>query len=406
MSVITEGNVCTNILSFTRDDYLYTATVCSSWRQNCTTKRTSILNALVSLPALEEAIGAGIETHQLLDLAIVFGAHMGVVRKIGENNVCSTNMMLNFAAFRGDVDMLTYLDEDPDEYTLHEAIRGGKIAAVKHVVTMGCPLDTVPEWPCSFYEDDAFVERCERIAKYHSRVDVVSLIHMFVMDVHYFADVACVELAVLTNREDILQLLHKAGAALPMDIFDLAADTCNLNMLRYLLKVKGPPAADFVVNYIVSERFDIRKLELLLVNGFLNLRACDLQQAIHTRKKPLVDLLLQFDCPVDDHTVDHAVAAWDFGLASSLVESHGRRPTKKAYEWLFTGGVCECCVTGLYPKWTDAFYIDKLNWLYFVTGGEVGFSSFSDMEGTPSWSKILERLSTSVKSWFRCRLKK
>jgi len=285
MSVLTEGNVCANILSFTKDDYLYTATVCSSWGKNCTTKRTSILHALVSVPVLEEAVDSGIETYQLLDLAIVFGADMGVVRKIGEITVCSTHMMPNFAAFRGDIDTLVYLDQDPDEYTLYEAIRGGKIATVRHIITAGCPLDTVPEWPCSFYEDDAFIERCERIANYHGRADVVSLM----------------------------------------------VDTCNLKMLRYILTVKGPPAADFVVNYMLSERFDIRKLELLLMNGFVHLQACDLQQAIHSRKKPLTDLLLKFGCPIDDHTVDHAVAAWDFAMASSLVEFHGVRPTAKAY---------------------------------------------------------------------------
>jgi len=404
MSVLTEGNVCANILSFTKDDYLYTATVCSSWGKNCTTKRTSILHALVSVPVLEEAVDSGIETYQLLDLAIVFGADMGVVRKIGEITVCSTHMMPNFAAFRGDIDTLVYLDQDPDEYTLYEAIRGGKIATVRHIITAGCPLDTVPEWPCSFYEDDAFIERCERIANYHGRADVVSLMRMYVIDVFYFSDVGNVELAVLKNREDILQLLHEAGAALPMDIFRLAVDTCNLKMLRYILTVKGPPAADFVVNYMLSERFDIRKLELLLMNGFVHLQACDLQQAIHSRKKPLTDLLLKFGCPIDDHTVDHAVAAWDFAMASSLVEFHGVRPTAKAYEWLFTGGLCESCVTGLYPKETDGFYVDKLNWLYSVTGGKTGFDSLSDMEATPSWSKILERLSTGVKSWFRSRL--
>lgn len=404
MSVLTEGNVSANILSFTKDDYLYTATVCSSWGQNCSNKRTSILHALASVPVLEEAIDSGLETYQLLDLAIVFGADMRVVRKIGETTVCSTNIISNFAAFKGDVGTLVYLNEDPDEYTLYEAIRGGKIAAVRHIVTSGCPLDTVAEWPSSFYEDDAFFERCDRIAEYHGREDVLSLIKMYVIDVFYFADVGNVELAVLKNREDILQLLHEAGAALPMDIFRLAVDTCNLKMLGYILKVKGPPASDFVVNYMLSERFDILKLELLLTNGFVHLRACDLQHAIHSHKKPLTDLLIKFDCPIDDHTVDHAVAAWDFGMASRLVESHGRCPTEKAYEWLFTGGLCESCVTGLYPKETDGFYIDKLNWLYSVTGGKTGFFSFSDMEATPSWSKILQRLSTGVKSWFRHRL--
>lgn len=67
MSVITEGNVSSQILSFTPRDFLYTGTVCKSWRKHSRERRTNILRALDSVPMLEDAIAAGMDCSELLD---------------------------------------------------------------------------------------------------------------------------------------------------------------------------------------------------------------------------------------------------------------------------------------------------------------------------------------------------
>lgn len=79
------------------------------------------------------ALSADIDTVELLDLAIVFGADMEVLRVIGEENTCDTSMMVNYAAYTGDMSIILFLDKPFDEFTIFEAVRGGQLHVVKHI---------------------------------------------------------------------------------------------------------------------------------------------------------------------------------------------------------------------------------------------------------------------------------
>lgn len=208
------------------------------------------------------------------------------------------------------------------------------------------------------------------------------------------------ELSIRTNRLDILQLLHDAGAVIPAYAFALAVESANLDILRYLDSVKRPPGDGFIADYVACEEFDITTLELLLDRGIVELHTRDLEHAIHTRMKPVIDLILRHGCSVHDETIDHAIAAWDCALAATLMSSHPCRPTSDAYGWLFTGGLCECCVAGFYPVATDDFYLAKLEWIYSATAGDIGFKSMAEMEADPPWSVLFERVSGNIKAWF------
>lgn len=400
MSVLTEGNVSSNILSFTPDDFLYTGSVCTSWKTISPTKHTSILTALDSASRLDVAMSSGLDTIELLDFAIVFGADMTVLRKIVEESICDTTMIPNYVAFTGNMEMVLFLKAPFDEFSLFEAVRGGQLQVVEHMIKEGCDVSTTPDWPRGFYDNDDFVRRCVGMATSAGMSDVVESLTMYVTDKYYQSDISCVQLAIRTNRLDILKVLHEGGALIPSYAFPLAVETANMDMLRYLETVKGTPDEDFVIDYISCAEFDSQTLELLLKNGLVQLDARDLQHAIHIRNKHTIDLLLQYGCAVEDETIDYAVAAWDFRLADSLMASHGCRPTKTSYQWLFTGGLCECCVAGFYPEGADDLYLRKLDWVYSATGGKLEFGSMSEMQSDACWSILLGRVSTRVVRWF------
>lgn len=410
MSVITEGNVSGQILSFTPRDFLYTGAVCKSWRQNSREKRTNILRALDSVSMLKDAIAAGMDCSDLLDLAIVFGAGMGVVSSIASTRQCDTSMVLHYAAFTGNMEILAFLGEPFDEFCLFEAVRGGQLGVVQHILKESCGscVDGLPQWPCTFYDDDDFIDRCISMAAASSREDVAASLRHYVGESYYHANITCLELAIRMNQLGMVHLLYEGGATVPSYAFAIAVETSGLDMLRYLKSEKCKPDHDFLIDYISSESFSVDTVALLLENGLVELSAHDLQQAIHTNSSRTMDLLLQFGCPVDNETIDHAVSTWNFELARGLMASHGCRPTAQAYEWLFTGALCTCCVEGFYPNGADDFYIRKLDWIYSATNGETGFESISEMEDDPSWAFLLPRVSRAVVQWFNdhCNMSK
>ena len=234
---------------------------------------------------------------------------------------------------------------------------------------------------------------------------MVESLHLYLHDEHYQAQMSCLELTIHTNRLDLLHLLHDGGAVIPAQAFQLAVETAGLDMLRYLDSEKNKAGENFVMDYIASESFEVGKMELLLANNLVQLRARDLHVAIHRHSRRITDLLIRFGCPVNDTTVDNAVAAWDFTLAERLMASHACRPTRVAYEWLFTGGLCRCCFAGFYPAESDEFYIGKLNWILSATGADTGFLSFAEMETDAAWSILLPRVSSAVVHWFKNQCK-
>lgn len=397
MSVITEGRVSSHILSFAGADYLYTGSVCTSWRRHAPTKTTSVLVALTSVSRIRVALSANIDTIELLDVAIVFGASMSVLRAIAKEHINNTCMTLNYAAFTGNMDIILFLDKPFDARTLFEAVRGGQLRVVRHIIGTACQVGTIVKWPSDKGE---FVQRCLRMAESAGRQDVARSLTTYVTCDYYRSDMGCVELSIRTNRLDVLRTLHEAGAIIPAHAFAVAVESANLDILRYIESVKLSPGDGFIADYIGCEEFDITTLELVLELGVIKLYARDLQQAIHARMDHVTDLMLQYGCAVHDETIDHAVAAWDFTLAERLMSSHTCRPTRNAYEWLFTGGVCECCATGFYPTTTDDFYLSKLEWIYSSTGRHVGFKTMADMENNPSWSILFKRVSPKIKAWF------
>lgn len=389
------------ILSFSSNDYIFTGTVCKSWNTIARTKNTNILTTLKSPSRVQEAIASGMDCYQLLDVAIVFGAYMDVVLQIAETvGRCDTEIVRLYAAFNGNMLAMSFVQGYYDECCLFEAIRGGQRGFVQAMLRGGIYeyVNKLPQWTS---DEQGFLDRCKSIAESNNMMDVVHSVDLYLHDEYLHAEMHCLELAIHTNRLDLLHLLNVGGAVFPQHAFALAVDTGGLDMLRYLQSENIVPDDEFVMHYMSHVDFDAEKLELLLQNNLVQLKHRDLQAAIHHRSTRTTNILIRFGCPVNDTTVDNAIAAWDFALAERLMVSHACRPTEVAYLWLFTGGLCTCCVQGFYPAASDEFYVGKLNWIYSATGFETGFNSFSDMEADEDWSIILPRVSSTIVRWFK-----
>ncbi|CAM9701205.1 unnamed protein product [Ectocarpus sp. 6 AP-2014] len=401
MAIITEGNVCMHILSFSSNDYIFTGTVCKSWYTNSSTKNTNILTTLESTCRVQEAIASHMDCYQLLDVAIVFGADMDVVLRIAETvHCCDTDIVRLYAAFTGNALAMSFVEGYYDECCLFEALRGGQRGVVQAMLRGGIYeyVNNIPQWTS---DEQQFLDRCKSIAESNNRLDVVQSLDLYIHDDYFHADMSCMELAIHRSRLDLLHLLNAGGADFPENAFALAVHNGGLDMLRYLKSEDIKPGDDFVMNYMSGVDFDANKLQLLLQNNLVQLGYRDLHVAIHRRSTRTTNRLIQFGCPVNDATVDNAVAAWDFAIADRLMVSHMCRPTNLAYLWLFTGGLCSCCVHGLYPAANDEFYVGKLNWIYSATRFEIGFNSFSEMEADANWSIMLPRVSRNIVRWFK-----
>lgn len=394
------------ILSFSSNDYIFTGTVCKSWNSNSSTRNTNILTTLESTCRVQEAIASHMDCYQLLDVAIVFGADIEVVLHIAETiGCCDTDIVSLYAAFTGNMLAMSFVKVEYDECCLFEAIRGGHRHVVQTMLKGGIYeyVNNLPQWTS---DEQKFFGRCKSIAESNNRLDVVQTLDLYIHDEYFHAQMSCMELAIHTNRLDLLHLLNAGGADFPGNAFALAVNNGGLDMLRYLNSEDIVPEDDFVMNYMSHVAFDADKLDLLLQNNLVQLEHRDLQVAIYRRRGRATNVLIQLGCPVNDTTVDNAVAAWDFAIAESLMVSHMCRPTKLAYLWLFTGGLCACCVHGFYPAANDEFYVGKLNWIYSATGFEIAFNSFSEMEADADWSVLLPRVSHTIVSWFKGHFKK
>lgn len=222
---LVEGNVSSHVLSFTKESYLYTGTVCKTWRDNhaIDARATNVLRVLESVSMVKEEVEEGVHTLDLFDLAVVFCRDGRVLKQLWDMGVrwCH-NTTRYYAAFTGNVTAMRLGSayEYCDECDIYEAVRGGHIDAVECAVgnmvpdadrtTIGC----IPEWHTNVY-DAAFVRRCICIAQASNRHDVVGSLHAYTKDEYYRNSVlsgkmTCVDLAVAKSRADICEVLRGA----------------------------------------------------------------------------------------------------------------------------------------------------------------------------------------------------
>ena len=456
MSVITEGNVSKNILSFTGDEFLFTATVCRSWRCNSNAKCTNFMSIFQSVSRVQEAVASGIQSDYLgnmsellFDIAVLLGAKLSVLKGIvacGGGLGFSLSVTMRYAAFCGRVGVIQYIEKDYmfDEFDLFEAVRGGHINVIEIILRErifsdpeDSPINAIVKWPSVYLQEHPsedidglisksgtefeleLLRRCFAICGENNESAANIELDDFVNDIYgpdpegelwYHPDegMSCMELAIRKNRLDIVQVLREHGGEFQQDAdtlgsFARAMRQGNCEMLLYL---KG--AGCVIENGALYEytgdgrRFDMSTVEFVLQHRLVTIDEGCLSRAIYNGRMDLLELLLQHEAPVCDDHVDTAVAKRNFSLADRLMRVHGCRPTPRAYEFVLTRGASEDSLheNGVGDIQEDAFYLQKLSWVY-STGCRLEFDSFAAMQSDWKWTLIFSYFSEAVVDWFR-----
>lgn len=471
--VITENGVCSTILSFSSQDVLYTGTVCKSWQrnrlENSDTTHTSVLEAIRSCSRLEEAFSSGLAKSGVFNIAIVFNADASVLRYMSKDPATYTSDMvdlMNYAAFAGNLDAVQALAATFGDFRfgvgeLFDAVRGGHIDVVKHIVAglSRGEINQLPAW--RLYWSDSYEEtyHLEDNIDFWSNIgdlatNTSGLQHISKSIGQFFVKgnsfrrstttvMSCVDLAIKTNRTDIVRVLCEAGAALtdgvyPMDSTELALATGNTEMVRYLrneglrmdhrtlfdaittndtemiqfiidagcvIPCKGDFSEFFSCRYFADHQASLATVEFLLDKGIVGVNDVGLwRDILRPKNRCIVDMLLKRGYSVTDATVDDAIEEWDFDFACRLMRTYGRRPTSAAYKYLLLKGYHHEHVD--FDHFDFEVCLQKLEWLYSL-GCRVSFKTLADMRADDQWASILTiaaYYTEDVEVFFRDRL--
>lgn len=436
MSVITEGNVSKNVLSYTGDEFLFTATVCKSWRCNSIGKCTSFVSIFQSASRMQEAIRSGVETDYLFDMAVLLGAEVQVLEVIACHE--TTDMLpvtIRYAAFFGRVDVVEYIEKlngyEYDEYDLFEAIRGGHMDVVKRVICREeCPpINAIVQWPLLGLEANPSEDKNGLLCKSGTegqlnllkrRINLCDKCDATCTELgkfmneefyHSMEAMSCMELAIRKNRLDIVRVLREHGGEFEEDSdyagsFSVALQLGNSEMLLYLKDagcfIGESTLYEYISHMYPDYEFDMSTVEFVLRHRLVQIDEGCLFTAIYHGRMDLLELLLQYEAPVRDHHVDTAVAKRNFSLAERLMRVQGCHLTARAYEFVLTRGASEDSLheNGVGDIQEDAFYLQKLSWVY-STGCRLEFDSFEAMQSDWKWALIFSYFSEAVVDWFR-----
>lgn len=358
-SIITEGHVSANILSFGEKDFLFTGTVCRAWRQNSSSTYTGAGAAVESVSRLQEARQHGVN-HQMASFhSLEDGASIAVIRKLNETYCFWEQFDIERAAEHGRVDVLKFMREKgyaADERVLHSAVRYNQEEVVKYLLRVGCAIDkTVIEWGFGPYIIDELKMRS-------------------------------MEIAISEKNLSMVKILRTVDYPFIDDSFAVACKTQNTEMLEYLIQEKCP-----VPQGLFRESIELRNFSTLefLIDRELLVDEWDLWGCIMDDDDDMMMIfLLGKGIVPKDNDVDSAIAAGKLGVAKYLTKEYSCRPTALAYMLIFDNIMCDC------------HYVMYLDWLYDCMQCSIGFSSLGDMYEDPHGAYVLENCSSTIEDWF------
>lgn len=361
-SILTEGHVSANILSYGVADFLFTGTVCRAWRQNSTNTYTRTGAAVESISRLQEAAHRGVNLHLASFHSLEDGASIDVIRKLNESYCFWEQFDIERAAEHGRVDVLKFMREKgypADKRVLHSAVRHNQQEVVKYLLGIGCPVDkTVIEWGFGPYIIDELKMRS-------------------------------MEVAISEGNLSMVKILRTVDYPFVDDSFVFACETQNTELLEYLIREKCR-----VPQGLFRESVELRNFFTLefLIDHKLLVDEWDLWGCIADEDDDMMIFLLGKGIIPTDDDVDSAIAAGNLGTAKFLTKEYSCRPTPLAYMIVFDNIMCDC------------HYMMYLDWLYNDMQCSIGFSSLQDMHEDPHGAYVLENCSNTIEDWFVNRI--
>ena len=360
MSVVTEDNVSTNILSFTQDSFLFIRTVCKAWHKNGgdTNTQTHANRAVDSISTFEEACEHGYPSN-------VYAPYLSACRNNSDISVfrhlvkigqewCHEDVWYAVEHNRMDVLKLYQMHgEELNEKILHTAVRYGHLEIIEYLLCVNCPVDsTLIEWGFGKY--------------------VVAEIKMRSMDI-----------AVLHGRVDIVKKLRTVDYPFIAETFEAAIDGGNIDMLKYLKEDESEygeddPYFDEFIQLVADKNY--AKVQMLLENDLIDCIFSGVYHAFMNDDRQMIELLVKYM----DNIMDYFLVGGNLDLAKCLFREHDISPTSSSYS----------CVLSI--RATEEWVLETLYWLY----DEVGCKP----ESSKCLTRSLIRESPVVQQWFRDRL--
>lgn len=356
--VLTEGRVGETILSFGKEDFLFTGTVCRTWRENSVSTETGTRASVESLSRTKEACDSGICTNEAAFVAIEEGSDLSIFQYLFHRGIdCWDGVHLEVAVSHGRLDVMEFIIKSGqclrklNEGLFHLAVSWDQLESVKYLLSRGCPVDKA----CLHYRD-----------------------------------MRSLEVAICRRNLEMVKTVRTVDYPFIEDTFRVACKTKNMEVMKYLHEEGCQP--DENLCFDLRESDDVFSLTFFFKHGYFRdewetfLSAC-----IYEGHHELVTFFLGEGVVPDDDCVNSAISIGDLGNAKFLTRKYPCRPTSQAYIEAFNNDCCNCR------------RMHVIDWLYDNMKCSIGFSSFQEMQNDFHGSYILDK-SPVISDWFRERL--
>jgi len=368
MNVLLEGRVCTNILSFSSLEYLFTGTVCRAWRENTKLVKTDIATAFESPSRIKEAVDNGISC-----------------QCTEKNDGPSCDFFMEYAEIvDADVKVFKTIHEmgyQWGEFTMQNAAIGHKIDIVKFMFENGCPLN--PSVLFNAVKTNC-LELVQFLAENNCPIDETPIDNQ---------EVRSFEKAVSNNHIDIVRCLRSSmNFPFGTNTFKVACNADypkNLHTLAYLHSEGCVPSSFLLYEMIDDGNF--HAVKFMLRHGLYENKSPTAMCIAVTRfRANIMSLLVDYEFQVNDDVVNFAT--YDMGLVKWLIRVGGKdtcRLTPHAY------------INTIEYDMDDAYCVEVLNWLRHYWKVDIGFETFEELGQNERWSQALDQRDSVVTDWFR-----
>lgn len=380
MHVLLEGRVCTNILSFTSLEYLYTSTVCRAWRQNNKKEclHTDVAVAFESPSRIKEAVENGIRCQCprtidesgddyasnsscdfFMEYAEIVDADVSVFKAIHDMGYGWGQFTMQNAAIGHKTEIIKFMFEHGcplNSSVLFNAVNANCLELVQYLAGHNCPIDDTP-----IETEDQNVRSFEKaISKNY--LDIVMCLRSdlkFPFDTNTFK-VACN--ADYPKNLHTLSYLHAQGCRPSSFLFYEMVDDGNFHAVKFMLthqlnENRGPTAMCIAVT-----RFQAN----------------------------IMRLLVSYKFEVNSDVID--LATYDMALTRWLIRVAGDsncKPTWRAY------------INTVEHHMNDTDCIQTLNWLYNHWKLDTGFQTYDELAENPRWAHALNNRHAIIAQWFK-----
>lgn len=363
--VLTEGRVSKNILSFGKEDFLFTGTVCKAWRENSSSTDTNAKASVESLSRTIEACDSGICTNEAAFVSIEEGADLSIFKEVFHRGIeCWDGVHLEVATSLGRLDVMEFLPKSGrcqfNEEFLHLAVQHDQLESVKYLLRNDCPVDK----NIISYRDMRSLE----VAISHRNLEMVKTLrtvdYPFAEDTFRTACKALCGIYKPGNKgvTETLEYLYAEGCRPDKQLFHDSIGDGNYHAVEFMLE-----------NKLYENKLPI-----------------SMRIAVTNFEGDIMRLLMADDFHVSNDVVD--LATYDLGIVNWFMDERVCTITPGAYINTIEHDMHHSCC------------IKALEWLHKVCGFDIGFKTVDKLLQNERWSAALEARHPIVLEWFQKNL--